>query len=180
MMPHIVPHQPAKEAKSGLAGQRHLAAMAGSLFGLVMGFVTTANAAAGDPPACRGAYFQSPFDHQINASLLVKRGEPCTITIRSPDIKEINVMRPPKRGKIEPAPENKRVVYTPNNTTGRDRFIFTSTRQNDDKPEIKQTILVEVEILAQADYPYHFLMAEPPPPPPPEAEKAGDKKPPAK
>jgi hypothetical protein len=140
----------------------------------------TAEAAANDPPPCRGAFFQSPFDHQINATLLVKRGEPCQITLRSTDVKEINVTRSPKRGKVEPVPETATVVYTPNNTTGRDRFTYNSTRQKDDKPEMKQTIVVEVEILSQADYPYNFLATEPPPPQPSPTDQADNKNPPAK
>ena len=174
----------ARRSDAGFFGRKILMPVALGLSCLVAVSVDEVRAAGDDQPPCRGAYFQSPFDHQINASLLVKRGEACTIKIRIPDVKDITVSRPPKRGKAEPVAENAVVIYTPNNTTGRDRFSLTSIRQQGEKPEIKQTVIVEVEILAQADYPYNFLMAEPPPPPPaPEGaddKKPEDKKPPTK
>lgn len=173
-----------RRSDAGLSGSKIILPVVLGLLGLVCGLVDGARAAGDDQPACRGAYFQSPFDHQINASLLVKRGEACTIKIRIPDVKDITVIRQPKRGKAEPNSDNAIVIYTPNNTTGRDRFSLTSIRKQGDKPEIKQTVIVEVEILAQADYPYHFLMSEPAPQPPaPEGaddKKPEDKKPPAK
>jgi hypothetical protein len=173
-----------RRSDAGFSGLNILLSLALGMLGLLSSSVDETLAAGDDQPPCRGAYFQSPFDHQINASLLVKRGEACTIKIRIPDVKDITVSRPPKRGKAEPVAENAVVIYTPNNTTGRDRFSLTSIRQQGEKPEIKQTVLIEVEILAQADYPYNFLMAKPPPPPPaPEGaddKKPEDKKPPAK
>ena len=167
---------------AGFSGLNILLSLALGMLGLLSSSVDETLAAGDDKPPCRGAYFQSPFDHQINASLLVKRGEACTIKIRIPDVKDITVNRQPKRGKAEPVAENAVVVYTPNNTTGRDRFSLTSIRKQGEKPEIKQTVLVEVEILSQADYPFNFLMSEPPPPAPQKAEekKAEDKKSPAK
>ena len=137
-------------------------------------------ASAGNPPPCKGALFQSPWDHQITANLLVKRGEPCQITLRIDKVKEIAITRNPKRGKIEPVAETANVIYTPNNqTTGRDRFVYRSTRMGKDDREMTQTIIVEVEILSQSDYPYHFAVVDTglPPPPPPFAK---DQPPPAK
>ena len=144
------------------------------------GLPLSAFASAGDPPPCKGALFQSPWDHQITANLMVKRGEACQITLRIDKVKEIAVTRNPKRGKIEPVAETANVIYTPNNqTTGRDRFIYRSTRMGKDDREMTQTIIVEVEILSQSDYPYNFAAVDTglPPPPPPFAK---EQTPPAK
>lgn len=154
-------------------------------FGLLCGMFLcglpfSAFASADDPPPCKGALFQSPWDHQVTANLLVKRGEACQITLRIDKVKDIAVTHNPKRGKIEPVADTANVIYTPNNqTTGRDRFIYRSTRQLKNDREMTQTIIVEVEILSQSDYPYHFAVVDTglPPPPPPFAK---DQPPPAK
>ena len=155
-------------------------------FGILLSMLSLpALASAGDPPPCKGALFQSPWDHQINANLLVKRGEACQITLRIKDVNDVAITRNPKRGKIEPVPETANIIYTPNNTiTGRDRFIYRSTRLLKDDREMTQTIIVEIEILSQSDYPYNFAAIDtglPPPPPPFSAEKnppTGNKAPP--
>ena len=138
-------------------------------------------ASADDAPPCKGSLFQSPWDHQISANLLVKRGEPCQIKLRINDAKDISITRNPKRGKIEPVPETANVIYTPNNqTTGRDRFVYRSIRKLADDKELTQTIIVEVEILSQADYPYNFAVVDTglPPPPPPAPSQDYQKTPP--
>ena len=150
------------------------------LFGLLFcSAPLTALASADDAPPCKGALFQSPWDHQINANLLVKRGEACQIALRINNVKDVAIMRNPQRGKIEPVPETANFIYTPNNKiTGRDRFIYRSTQLLNDNREITQTIIVEVEILSQSDYPYNFAVVDtglPPAPPQP----ANDKVPPA-
>ena len=147
---------------------------------ILCGLPLAALASTDDPPPCKGALFQSPWDHQITANLLVKRGEPCQITLRINKVKDIAVTRNPKRGKIEPVADTAYVIYTPNSqTTGRDRFVYRSTRIIKDDREMTQTITVEVEILSQSDYPYNFAAVDTglPPPPPPFAK---EQTPPAK
>ena len=129
------------------------------------------------PAACKGVRFQSPWDHQITASYMVKQSEPCQIELKIQDVGDLTIAQNPKRGKVAPDADRTRLVYTPNQKiTGRDQFKIRLSRKDQNDRDIQQVLMVEMEILTYATYPYHFTLTEPSPPPPQPKEE----KPPAK